>query len=260
MKNTVYKSNVLVANNIYKDFGKTSALRGVNLEIKRGEVLAIMGPSGSGKSTFLHCLAGVLLPDKGEIIYYPQENSQDKKTLINGLKESERSKLRLTDFGFIFQFGQLLPELSALDNVTIPLLLAGMKRSKALNLAKQNLADLDLSGMENKFPTELSGGQAQRVAIARSLVTKPKILFADEPTGSLDSLSAENVLNLTLNLVRKQGATVVLITHDARTASYADREIVVRDGAVSNMENTVQHNASISIPRFSSAYKFAGEK
>ena len=151
---------------------------------------------------------------------------------ISALQEPKRARLRLTDFGFVFQFGQLLPELSAVDNVSIPLLLNGIKRSEALRRSTELVDRLGLEGLGSKLPGELSGGQAQRVAVARALVTSPAVLFADEPTGALDSLASENVLTLMLELVRDSGTTVVMITHDARTAAYADREVIVRDGAM----------------------------
>lgn len=216
---------ILTAENLRLRFGQTEALRGVDIRIAEGEVVAITGPSGSGKSTLLHCLAGVLVPDAGVV-------ALDGRP-ISTLNEAERSLLRLTAFGFVFQFGQLLPELSARDNVSIPLLLAGRKRREALDLADGWLNRLGLHGMEHKRPSELSGGQAQRVAIARALVMKPRVLFADEPTGALDSLSAEVVMGLMLEQVRAEGTTVVIITHDPRTAAYADREVIIRDGQVS---------------------------
>jgi putative ABC transport system ATP-binding protein len=216
---------LLQARDLHKTFGQTDALRGIDLDIHAGEVVAIMGPSGSGKSTLLHALAGVIVPDRGSVTV--------GDTVVSALTESERSRLRLTEFGFVFQFGQLLPDLSARDNVSIPLLLAGHGRRVALRAATAQLDRLGLGGIEEKLPGELSGGQAQRVAIARALVGNPRVLFADEPTGSLDSLAAENVLSTLLELVRSSGTTVVLITHDPRTAAYADREVVVRDGRIS---------------------------
>lgn len=213
---------LIQARGLRKSFGPTDALRGIDLDIQRGEVVAVMGPSGSGKSSLLHCLAGVLLPDSGTVSV--------GGTVITALSEARRSALRLKEFGFVFQFGQLLPDLTAVDNVTIPLLLGGMKRRQALTAARGWLDRLGLEVAADQLPGELSGGEAQRVAIARALVTQPSVLFADEPTGSLDSLAAENVLTAMLELVRKAGTTLVMITHDPRTAAYADREIIVRDG------------------------------
>lgn len=220
---------ILSARGLHHSFGQTEALRGVDLDVHAGEVLAVMGPSGSGKSTLLHCLAGVLVPDGGSVTYRPAGRSPME---TSALGEPKRARLRLTDFGFVFQFGQLLPELTAVDNVSIPLLLAGTRRAEALRRSTELLEGLGLDGMGAKLPGELSGGQAQRVAVARALVTSPSVLFADEPTGSLDSLASENVLTLMLELVREAGTTVVMITHDARTAAYADREVIVRDGAI----------------------------
>lgn len=216
---------LISARNLRVTFGQTQALRGVDLDIFPGEILAVMGPSGSGKSTLLHALAGVIVPDAGTV--------ECGGMVVSALSETERSALRLSEFGFIFQFGQLLPDLSALDNISIPLLLKGMKRADALRQSRTWLDRLDLRGQGEKFPAELSGGQAQRVAIARALVGGPRVIFADEPTGSLDSLAAENVMVTLTELARSTGATVVVITHDPRTASYADREIMVRDGHIS---------------------------
>lgn len=221
---------ILRARDLRHSFGPTDALRGIDLDVQTGEVLAVMGPSGSGKSTLLHCLAGVLTPDSGTVTYSPAHQVPRE---IGELSEEDRSRMRLTEFGFVFQFGQLLPELTALDNVSIPLLLAGTKRPEALRRSTDLLERLDLATMSEKLPGELSGGQAQRVAVARALVTTPSVLFADEPTGSLDSLASENVLTLMLELVREAGTTVVMITHDPRSAAYADREVIVRDGAIS---------------------------
>ncbi|MFE4227029.1 ABC transporter ATP-binding protein [Arthrobacter sp. NPDC056886] len=221
---------ILSARGVHHAFGQTEALRGIDVDVHAGEVLAVMGPSGSGKSTLLHCLAGILAPIRGTVAY--ASRGLDPVN-ISGLREAERSRLRLTDFSFVFQFGQLLPELTALDNVSLPLLLGGTKRAEARQRSEELLERLGLDGFTTKLPGELSGGQAQRAAIARALVTSPAVLFADEPTGSLDSLAAENVLTLMLDLVREAGTTVVMITHDARTAAYADREVIVRDGTIS---------------------------
>ena len=217
---------VLRARGLTKHFGQTEALRGVDVEIARGEILAVMGPSGSGKSTLLHCLAGILAPDAGTVEFDGRR--------IDDLGEADRSRLRRTDFGFVFQFGQLVPELPAVENAALPLLLNGRSRADALVEARIWLDRLGLEGLTDRRPGELSGGQAQRVAMARALVMRPRVLFADEPTGSLDSLAGEQVMNLLTGIARSEDVTVVLVTHEPRVAAYADREIVVRDGRVSN--------------------------
>jgi putative ABC transport system ATP-binding protein len=194
------------------------------LSVASGEILAVMGPSGSGKSTLLHCLAGIFRPDSGEIWFDGQR--------VDRLDEGQRTKLRRRSFGFVFQFGQLVPELTSADNVALPLLLNRVGRKRAYDRATHWLGRLGLEGLEGRRSGELSGGQAQRVALARALVTQPKVLFADEPTGSLDSLTGEAVMNLMVDSARAEGATVVLVTHDARVAAFADREVIVRDGLV----------------------------
>jgi putative ABC transport system ATP-binding protein len=218
---------IIEARDIEKSFGQTPALRGATMEAKRGEILAIMGPSGSGKSTLLHCLAGILTPDRGEVRFDGQR--------VDTLKETQRSELRRDKFGFVFQFGQLVPELTAEENAALPLLLAGTRRAAALTQARTWFARLGLDGLENRRSGELSGGQAQRVALARGLIAQPEILFADEPTGSLDSVTGEHVMSLLTRAAREQGSTVILVTHEARVAAYADREIIVRDGKVSTL-------------------------
>ena len=223
---TVATATALIeATGLYKSFGPTEALRGIDLTVNRGEVLAVMGPSGSGKSTLLHCIAGVLPPDSGRVVI--------DGTDVTGLSADARARFRLSKVGFVFQFGQLLPDLSALDNVALPLLMGGMNRRTAAKQAQEWLERLDLADQASKVPGNMSGGQAQRVAIARALVTHPSVVFADEPTGSLDSVAGEKVLRAMLDAVRAAGTTVVLITHDPRTAAYADREVIVRDGRLS---------------------------
>lgn len=231
---------LLSVRQVHKDFGSTPALRGIDLDVAPGEVLAVMGPSGSGKSTLLHCMAGVLAPDRGTVTY-TRPGAGTAAVVLSALDEAARSGLRLREFGFVFQYGQLLPELSAVDNVTIPLLLAGTRRRAARSAANELLERLGLAGQGEKHPGELSGGQAQRVAIARAMVGSPAVLFADEPTGSLDSLASETVLELMLELVRETGTTVVMITHDPRTAAYADREVVVRDGTITSGQAVLAH-------------------
>ena len=218
---------IIEARNLAKSFGETPALRGASLRVRSGEIVAIMGPSGSGKSTLLHCLAGILVPEEGEVWFGGQR--------LDTLSDDRRSELRRNRFGFVFQFGQLVPELTAEENVALPLLLSGTRRGPAMTAARKWFGPLDLDGLERRRSGELSGGQAQRVALARGLVAGPEILFADEPTGSLDSMSGEMVMNLLTAAVREHGTTVILVTHDARVAAYADREVIVRDGKVSTL-------------------------
>ncbi|MFF0152906.1 ABC transporter ATP-binding protein [Micromonospora sp. NPDC005203] len=217
-------SVVIEARDVQFSFGQTPALRGARVAVGAGEILAIMGPSGSGKSTLLHCLAGILVPDSGEILF--------DGTRIDTMTETQRSSLRRDRFGFVFQFGQLVPELTAVENVALPLLLSGVHRKQALPKASAWFARLGLDGLEQRRSGELSGGQAQRVALARGLVAEPQVLFADEPTGALDSLTGEQVMDLLVSAAREQGTTVILVTHEARIAAYADREVMVRDGRV----------------------------
>ena len=167
------------------------------------------------------------MPDSGEIWFDGRPGRH--------LGENERSALRRDHFGFVFQFGQLVPELTAEENVALPLLLGGIRRAQALTEARAWFGRLGLDGLEQRRSGELSGGQAQRVALARGLVARPEVLFADEPTGSLDSLTGEHVMNLLVAAAREQGTTVVLVTHEARVAAYADREVIVRDGRVTSL-------------------------
>ena len=216
---------VLEAVDVHRSFGTTPALRGVDLTVTEGEVLAIMGPSGSGKSTLLHCLAGILVPERGEVRFAGRR--------IDDGSEHDRTLLRRECFGFLFQFGQLVPELSAVENVALPLLLGKRRRGEALAEAASWFDRLGVDGLQGRRPGELSGGEAQRVALARALVTSPAVLFADEPTGSLDSLAGEKVMDLMVDTARTAGTTIVLVTHEARIAAYADREVIVRDGRCS---------------------------
>jgi putative ABC transport system ATP-binding protein len=217
-------SPVLEARNLEKRFGATLALRGVDFSLQRGEMVAVMGPSGSGKSTLLHCLAGILVPDAGHVEF--------DGVRIDELGEGARSRLRRTAFGFVFQFGQLVPELTAVENVALPLLLNGVRHKEAEARAAAWFPRVGLDGLERRRPGDMSGGQAQRVAVARALVTGPAVVFADEPTGSLDSLAGEQVMELFTEGASDAGASVVLVTHEPRIAAYARREIVVRDGRV----------------------------
>jgi putative ABC transport system ATP-binding protein len=215
---------MLEAHDLYKRFGRTAALDGASLAVSPGEVVAVVGPSGSGKSTLLHCAAGILRPDAGEITFEGRR--------VDRMGEAARSDLRRSAFGFVFQFGQLVPELTAAENIALPVMLGGMSRRRALVEAQRWLAQLELVDAAGKRPGELSGGEGQRVAVARALVHRPQVVFADEPTGSLDSLSGELVMNLLVGLAGDEGAAMVIVTHDPRTAAYARRDVVVRDGRI----------------------------
>ena len=221
----VTRAPLVEARNVVKSFGQTPALRGASAAVSPGEILAIMGPSGSGKSTLLHCVAGIFAPDRGEVWFDGQR--------LDTLGEAERTRLRRTAFGFVFQFGQLVPELTTADNVALPLLLNRVRRRSAYKTAEAWLDRLGIGDKGRNRTGELSGGEAQRVAVARALALAPKVIFADEPTGSLDSLTGEKVMDLLTGLARQEGTTVVLVTHDARVAAYADRVVMVRDGLVS---------------------------
>src|SRR6266498_500592 len=196
---------LLLGTGLHKSFGPTTALAGAGLVIRPGEVVAVMGPSGSGKSTLLHCLAGIIKPDAGTVHYRGQ--------VLSSMADGARSALRRTEFGFVFQFGQLVPELTCLENVALPLRLDGQRRATAERLARDWLARLEVDDVAGKRPGDVSGGQGQRVAVARALVTRPKVIFADEPTGALDSLNGERVMTLLVDAAKQTSAAVVLVTH-----------------------------------------------
>jgi putative ABC transport system ATP-binding protein len=221
---------LLSATDLHKTYGVTEALAGAGLQVRAGEIVALMGPSGAGKSTLLHCLAGIVRPDAGTVRY--------RGTDLAGLTDRARSALRRTDFGFVFQFGQLVPELTCLENVALPLQLGGARGRDAAKQARAMLAELGLAEVADQRPGEVSGGQGQRVAVARALVTGPRVVFADEPTGALDSLNGEQVMRLLTTVARERDTAVVLVTHEARVAAYSDREVVVRDGRTRELEVT----------------------
>lgn len=231
MQNRGVKPNDIIirTDNIKKSYGETHAMRGISLEIERGEVLAIMGPSGSGKSTLLHTLAGITRPDSGKVYF--------NGLRIDNLTDKQRTLLRRSKFGFVFQFSQLVPELTAIDNVAVPLLLNGINRKAAYQKAEQWLNKVGITDAKlNHLANQLSGGQIQRVAIARAMVINPEVLFADEPTGSLDSLNSELVMKMFIKTAKENGTTVVMVTHEPTIAAYADREIIVRDGKLEGAE------------------------
>ncbi len=215
---------LLTASGLFKSYGRTEALRDASVEVAAGEILALTGASGSGKSTLLHCLAGIVTPDEGAVVF-------DRRR-VDRMSEDQRSALRRTEFGVVFQFAQLIPELTVLDNVSLPLLLAGIGREDARAKASEWLERFGALGQAALRPGQLSGGQAQRVALARALVSGARIVFADEPTGALDSLAAEQTMTTLVHAARETGSAVVLVTHDAQVAAYADRELALRDGKV----------------------------
>ncbi len=220
---------LLEAAGLVKTFGATPALDGAGIAIRAGEIVAVMGPSGSGKSTLLHCLAGIVRPDAGLIEYDGRD--------VTAMSDAERSALRRREFGFVFQFGQLVPELPCVENVALPLRLEGVRRREAERRALEWLERLEVADVAHKRPGEVSGGQGQRVAVARALVGEPRVLFADEPTGALDSLNGERVMTLLTAAARDFGTAIVLVTHEARVAAYSDREVVVRDGHTLDLEH-----------------------
>jgi len=214
----------LESRGVRKSFGEAPVLRGVSLVAAPGEVVAITGESGSGKSSLLLCLSAVLEVDEGSVIF----RGQDLATL----DRRARIALRRTMFGLVFQGGLLVPELEAIDNVALPLMLSGMDRPLARSRAAAVLDSLDMGDLANRRPEQMSGGEGQRVAIARALVHDPQVLFADEPTGSLDSRNGEVALRLLIDQVRLRGCTLLLVTHSRHVANVADREVVMRDGAI----------------------------
>jgi putative ABC transport system ATP-binding protein len=220
-------SHLLAGRNLHKAYGRTAALDGAAIAVAAGEVVAVTGPSGSGKSTLLLTLAGIVRPQAGEVTYDGQR--------LDRLPDQAVSLIRLRDFGLVLQFGHLVPELTALQNVALPLLLDGHRRAAAEAAAAQWLERLDVEGVAAALPGEMSGGEMQRVAIARALVHGPRVIFADEPTGALDSVSGDRVLATLVRTARESGATLVIVTHDNVVAASADREVVLRDGRVAEL-------------------------
>jgi putative ABC transport system ATP-binding protein len=217
---------IVVANDIHRRFGEgaaaVDALDGVDVEFERGRFSAIMGPSGSGKSTLMHILAGLDRPTSGSVVLDGTE--------LSGLDDGDLTKLRRDKLGFVFQFFNLLPVLTAEENITLPLSIAGEKPDQ--QWLDQLIDQVGLGDRRTHRPSELSGGQQQRVAVARALVSRPAVLFADEPTGNLDTKAGEEVLGLLRRAVDDYGQTVVMVTHDPEAASYADRLVVLRDGRI----------------------------
>lgn len=204
------------------------ALDDVTLDINKGEFVCFLGTSGSGKSTFLNMVAGLEKPTKGEIWI--------GKVPIHKLSEADVTLFRQKNIGFIFQAYHLIGSMNALENVAFPLVLRGVPKKQRLELARKQLETVGLKGYENRRPNQMSGGQQQRVGIARALVGKPKILFADEPTGNLDSHTTRDVMELISHMVRENGQTMILVTHDRSIAEYADKIVTISDGNIEHVE------------------------
>lgn len=216
---------MIKAENISKQFNGLEVLKNVSLEIKKGEVVAIVGSSGAGKTTLLQILG---------VLDAPENNNNARLTIndtdVLSLKDQELAAFRNKNLGFIFQFHQLLPEFTALENVCIPAFILGKTKNEAEKEAKELLDYLGLSHRINHFPSELSGGEQQRVAVARALINKPSVIFADEPSGNLDTNSAENLHELFFKLRDNLGQTFVIVTHNEELANLADRKLIMSDG------------------------------
>lgn len=215
---------MLGATDLVLSYGETIALANANIAVRAGESVALVGPSGSGKSSLLYCLAGLLAPDHGEVLF----NGVDLTQLTDG----ERSDVRRTQFGFVFQFSDLVPELTLRENISIVLEINGVGRSERRTRVDELVNALGIDGCADRRPAKVSGGQAQRAAVARAMAHRPKVVFADEPTGALDSANSVIVLDALLDLARRDGTTVVIVTHDPNVASKADRIIAMSDGVV----------------------------
>ena len=205
------------------------ALNDVSISIEKGEFCCIVGQSGSGKSTLLNQLAGLEKPTRGKVFIGSHE--------ISAMTEDELAKFRQAHLGFIFQSYNLLPTMTAAENVALPLMFKGISRSQRLAMARKELKNMGLGGRAEHMPTEMSGGQQQRVGIARAFVSSPKVIFADEPTGNLDSHTSEEVMELMQQVVRQQKKTLVMVTHDNHLATYADRVFHISDGKIIKIED-----------------------
>jgi putative ABC transport system ATP-binding protein len=229
-------AKILQVQNVKKSYsmGKVvvPALRGVSFDVEEGEFLAVLGPSGSGKSTLLHIIGCLDRPDEGEILF-------EGRNVLN-LNDDELAELRLRKIGFVFQFFNLLPRLTALENVKIPLVLAGLPDKEANEKARKLLDLVGLGKRLSHRPSELSGGEQQRVAIARALINNPKLVLADEPTGNLDTKSGWEIVNLMTKLNKEMGQTFIVVTHDPQIAEAADRIIYLKDGLIEGIKRVTR--------------------
>lgn len=231
---------MLELRNITKSFGPVNVLNGISLTFNSGEIMSIVGPSGAGKTTLLQIAGTLDRPDSGEVIF----NGEN----LLGLKERKLSKFRNLNLGFIFQFHQLLPEFSALENVALPALIAGKRRKVAFGEAQRWLEELGLSHRLNHKPSELSGGEKQRTAIARALINTPSIVLADEPTGSLDSKNRDEIKNIISDLRERYNQSFVIVTHDPEIADIADRKVFMEDGLIVDEYMANKEEGTESVP------------
>lgn len=215
---------LLAANAIALSYGNTPALRGVDLQLRAGDQVALMGASGSGKSSLLHCLAGIIRPYSGSVTFAGER--------LDTLSEKARSALRLREMGVVFQFGDLVPELTLAENVMLPLQMLGTRTGKARTQALEMLDALGVAEASDRRSGSVAGGQSQRAAVARALIHRPRIVFADEPTGALDTLAAELVMDAIVDMTRELGSALFLITHDHRVAAHLQKQVSMRDGVV----------------------------
>lgn len=216
------RSPLLSATGLHLSYGRTPALRGASIEVAAGELVALVGPSGSGKSTLLLCLAGILVPDQGRLTFGGLD--------VTGMSDVQRTELRRRSFGFVMQFGHLVPDMSVTENVALPLMLRGVSRGEATTSALAALDEVGLASEAARRPGELSGGQQQRAAVARALMGDPQVVFADEPTGSLDTVNGDLVMGLLTDRARAARAAVVVVTHDRSRLAGMDRVVSMRDG------------------------------
>jgi putative ABC transport system ATP-binding protein len=212
---------------VYQQGRRTvQAVRGVSLTVEAGEFVSIMGPSGSGKSTLMHLAGGLDTPTTGKALFLGKD--------LAAMGDRERSLLRRTRIGFVFQFFNLLPTLTAAENVSLPLLLGGVGKGQAMKAAAESLERVGLIHRADHFPDEMSGGEMQRVAVARALVGKPDAIMCDEPTGNLDSANSTEILKLLRSLPEPGKRAVVMVTHDRNAANYGDRLVMIRDGVIAS--------------------------
>lgn len=237
LQNSFVSNPVISARRLLRSYGSTHALNGIDVDIAAGTAVAIMGPSGSGKSTLLHALAGIELPDSGTVtLNMPGQAPVE----VDGLGDSARTKLRREAFGFVFQSGLLIPELTAEENVAMALMVNGIPRTAAIARAVEALHQLGLAGMEQRRIGQLSGGQQQRVAIARAQVTGASVVFADEPTGALDSVTGSEVLDILMQCTVGMGKSLVMVTHDRQVAQRCHRILTLQDGKITADDSVAQ--------------------